>query len=77
MGGKLVTDGAMLFCYAAETWTDPTTTKLLQTTHRALGGCCPKISQHSQHLACLRNSDLRNLSHLRDPEEHASMSKHI
>ncbi|KAE9418827.1 hypothetical protein Angca_008951, partial [Angiostrongylus cantonensis] len=64
-------------CYGAETWVDTSTTsRILRTTHRALERCLLRHNRHSQYLAGMRSSDLRNLSHLRDPGEYASRAKH-
>ena len=64
-------------CYAAETWADTTTTsRNLRTTHRALERSLLKLNRHSQRLAGLRSSDLRNQSHLRDPETYTAIAKH-
>ncbi|KAK6760483.1 hypothetical protein RB195_021810 [Necator americanus] len=64
-------------CYAAETWADTAATsgKLLNT-HRALERCLLKFNRRTQHLACLRSSDLRRMSRLRDPVEYVSKAKH-
>ncbi|VDM61437.1 unnamed protein product [Angiostrongylus costaricensis] len=57
--------------YAAETWADPSTTsKILHTTHKEHERCFLKYNRHTQFLAGMRNFDLRNLSHLRDPTEY-------
>ncbi|KAJ1354079.1 hypothetical protein KIN20_010892, partial [Parelaphostrongylus tenuis] len=37
--------------------------------------CLLKISPHSRHLGALRSSDLRNLSHPRDPDKFTSIAK--
>ncbi|KAK6761889.1 hypothetical protein RB195_022833 [Necator americanus] len=64
-------------CYAAETWADTAaTSRKLLTTHRALERCLPKFNRRPQHLAGLRNSDLRGMSRLRDPAEYVSKAKH-
>ncbi|VDM56732.1 unnamed protein product [Angiostrongylus costaricensis] len=63
-------DSAVLpvLSYAAETWVDTSTTsRMLRTTHRAFECCLLKYNRHSQYLAGMRSSELRNLSHLRDP----------
>ncbi|KAE9420572.1 hypothetical protein Angca_003898, partial [Angiostrongylus cantonensis] len=64
-------------CYAAETWVDTSTTsRILRTTHRVLERYLLRHNRHSQYLAGMRSSDLRNLSHLRDPGEYPSTAKH-
>ncbi|KAE9418817.1 hypothetical protein Angca_008961, partial [Angiostrongylus cantonensis] len=64
-------------CYGAETQVDTTTTaKILRSTHRALERCLLRHKRHHQYLAGTRSSDLRNLSHLRDPGEYTSRAKH-
>ncbi|KAE9419496.1 hypothetical protein Angca_004325, partial [Angiostrongylus cantonensis] len=62
-------------CYAAEMWVDTSTTsRILRTTHRAVGRCLLRHNRHSQYLAGMRSSDLRNLLHLRGLGE--SIAKH-
>ncbi|KAE9413799.1 hypothetical protein Angca_002861, partial [Angiostrongylus cantonensis] len=64
-------------CYSAETWVDPSTTsRILRATHRALERCLLKHNRHSQYLAGMRSSNVRNLSHLRDPVEYTTRAKH-
>ena len=64
-------------CYAAETWTDTSTTSgILRTTHRALERSLLKYNRLTQHQAGMRSSDLRKISHLRDPGEFCSRAKH-
>ncbi|KAE9414849.1 hypothetical protein Angca_005447, partial [Angiostrongylus cantonensis] len=64
-------------CYGAETWVDTSTTsRILRATHRALQRCLLRRNRHSQYLAGIRSSDLRNLSHLRGPGEYTSRAKH-
>ncbi|KAE9413539.1 hypothetical protein Angca_005157, partial [Angiostrongylus cantonensis] len=64
-------------CYGAETWFDTSTTsRILRTTHRVLERCLLRHNRHSQYLAGMRSSNLRNLSHLRDPGEYTSRAKH-
>ncbi|KAE9417544.1 hypothetical protein Angca_005201, partial [Angiostrongylus cantonensis] len=64
-------------CYGTETWVDTSkTSRILRTTHRALDRCLLRHNRHSQHLAGMQSSDLRNLSHLRDPGEYTSRTKH-
>ncbi|KAE9420085.1 hypothetical protein Angca_006734, partial [Angiostrongylus cantonensis] len=65
-------------CYGAETWIDiSTTSRILRTTHRALERRLLRHNRHSQYLAGMRSSDLRNLLHLlRDPGEYTSTAKH-
>ena len=64
-------------CYAAETWTDTSaTSRTLRTTHRALERSLVKIGRLSQRLHGLRSSDIRKLSHLRDPEIQTTIAKH-
>ncbi|KAE9417827.1 hypothetical protein Angca_009670, partial [Angiostrongylus cantonensis] len=64
-------------CYGAETWVDTSATStILRTTHRALEECLLRHNRHSQYIAGMRSSDLRNLSHLRDPREYTSRAKH-
>ncbi|KAE9414483.1 hypothetical protein Angca_006892, partial [Angiostrongylus cantonensis] len=63
--------------YAAETWVDTaSTSKILRTTHRLLERFLLKYNRHSQYLAGMRSSDLRNLSHFRDPGKYTSATKH-
>ncbi|KAK6735828.1 hypothetical protein RB195_018836 [Necator americanus] len=63
-------------CYAAETWIDTAATaRKLLTTHRALERFLLKFNRRTQHLAGLRNSDLRGMSRLRDPAEYVSKAK--
>ncbi|KAK6767046.1 hypothetical protein RB195_026534 [Necator americanus] len=65
-------------CYAAETWANTAATfRKLIATPRALDRCLLKFSRRTQHLAGLRNSDLRGMSRLRDPAEYISKAKHI
>ena len=64
-------------CYAAETWADTSTTsRMLRTTHRALERCLLRFNRHSQRLAGLRSSEMRQLSHIRDAETYTSLAKH-
>ncbi|KAE9421818.1 hypothetical protein Angca_003061, partial [Angiostrongylus cantonensis] len=64
-------------CYGAETWVDTSTrSRILRNTHRSLERCLLRHNRHSQYLAGMRSSDLRNLSHLRDPGEYTSRAKH-
>ncbi|KAE9417654.1 hypothetical protein Angca_008888, partial [Angiostrongylus cantonensis] len=66
-----------VLCYAAETWPDTSTTsRMLRITHRALERCLLRHNRHSQYLTGMRSSNLRNLSHLRDPGEYTSRAKH-
>ncbi|KAK6761296.1 hypothetical protein RB195_022380 [Necator americanus] len=63
-------------CHAAETWADTAATcRKLLTTHRALERCLLKFNRRTQHLACLRSSDSRGMSRLRDPAENVSKAK--
>ncbi|KAK6735291.1 hypothetical protein RB195_018467 [Necator americanus] len=65
-------------CYAAETWADTVATSgKLFATHRALERHLLKFSRHTQHLLCLRSSDLRRMSFLHDPVEYISKAKHV
>ncbi|VDM64838.1 unnamed protein product [Angiostrongylus costaricensis] len=48
---------------------------MLRTTYRALERYLLKYDRHSQYLAGMRNSDHRNLSHLRNPREYTSTAK--
>ncbi|KAK6763743.1 hypothetical protein RB195_024179 [Necator americanus] len=64
-------------CYAVETWADTAgTSRELLITHRALERCLLKFNRRTQHLAGLRSSDLRGMSHLRDSAEYISKAKH-
>ncbi|KAE9415612.1 hypothetical protein Angca_006091, partial [Angiostrongylus cantonensis] len=64
-------------CYGAETWVDTSiTSRILRTTHRALERCLLRHNQHCKYLAGMRSSGLRNLSHLRGPEDYTSTAKH-
>ncbi|KAK6761301.1 hypothetical protein RB195_022384 [Necator americanus] len=64
-------------CHAAETWADTAATcRKLLTTHRALERCLLKFNRRTQHLACLRSSELRRMSCLLDPAEYISKAKH-
>ncbi|KAE9418603.1 hypothetical protein Angca_008030, partial [Angiostrongylus cantonensis] len=64
-------------CYGAETRVDTSTTsRNLRTTHRALERCLLRHNRHAQYLAGMRSSDLRHLSHLRDPGKYTSRAKH-
>ncbi|KAK6764936.1 hypothetical protein RB195_025032 [Necator americanus] len=63
-------------CYAAETWADTAaTSRKLLTTHRALERFFLKFNRRTQHLACLRSSDLRGMFRLRDPAEYILKTK--
>ncbi|EYB89482.1 hypothetical protein Y032_0231g3001 [Ancylostoma ceylanicum] len=62
--------------YAAETWTDTAAmSKTLRTRHTALERCLLRYSWRIQHQGRLRTSDLRQISHLRDPEEYVSKAR--
>ncbi|KAK6761053.1 hypothetical protein RB195_022209 [Necator americanus] len=64
-------------CYATETWADTAATfRKLLTTHRPLERCLLKFNRRTQHLAGIRNSDLRGMSCLCDPTEYISKANH-
>ncbi|KAE9413837.1 hypothetical protein Angca_008604, partial [Angiostrongylus cantonensis] len=63
--------------YGSEKWVDTSaTSRIFSTIHRMLERCFLKYYRRSQYLAGMRRSDLRNLSHLRDPGEYTSTTKH-
>ncbi|XGW11186.1 hypothetical protein V3C99_012578 [Haemonchus contortus] len=63
-------------CYGSETWvTSASTSKALNTSHRALERCLLRFNRRTQYRAGLRSSDMRRMSRLRDPVEYMKNAK--